>query len=201
MGYSFCRKNREVKQKLTQLCQKFAIRTYYPYRPIMNSKEFKECILIYTDNLFRFSLSIVKNVSSAEDIVQEVFLKLWKIRFDLQAKGNIKSLAFTMTKNLSLDHLRRRKYFEGYEMINTPLLSPSLESSLELRDQLGWVGQIIRVLPESQQMILHLKNIEGLSIKEITEIMNMKENAVSQQLSRARKKIRESYKKIEAYGL
>ncbi|MEO0570974.1 MAG: RNA polymerase sigma factor [Bacteroidota bacterium] len=167
----------------------------------MNSKEFKECILIYTDNLFRFSLSIVKNVSSAEDIVQEVLLKLWKKRFEIDRAGNIKSLTFTMIKNASLDYLRRNKVLEGFETVNGSLFSDSLENRMELKDKLSWVSQIIKGLPETQQMILHLKNIEGLSILETSKIMNMKENTVSQQLSRARKKIRESYKKIEEYGL
>lgn len=171
------------------------------YRRLMNSKEFKECILIYTDNLFRFSLSIVKNVSSAEDIVQEVLLKLWKKRFEIDRAGNIKSLTFTMIKNASLDYLRRNKVLEGFETVNGSLFSDSLENRMELKDKLSWVSQIIKGLPETQQMILHLKNIEGLSILETSKIMNMKENTVSQQLSRARKKIRESYKKIEEYGL
>lgn len=167
----------------------------------MNSEEFKEGILIYTDNLFRFSLSIVKNVSSAEDIVQEVLLKLWKKRFEIERGGNIKSLAFIMTKNVSLDHLRSKKSLEGFDMVNESLFSESLENSMELKDKLSWVSQIIKGLPETQQMVLHLKNIEGLSIVEISRIMHMKENTVSQQLSRARKKIRMSYKKIEEYGL
>ena len=167
----------------------------------MNANQFNQEVLIYTDHLFRFSLNILKDVSLAEDVVQETMIKLWDKRYSLENYKSIKALAYTITKNLCLDNLKKIKKLERLDEVKVGVVSNKLEVELELKDELHWIEDIISKLPKSQQMILHLKNIEDLSIKEIADIMVMKENTICQQLSRARKKIRASYQKIEKHGL
>ena len=87
----------------------------------MKLEEFTSMILPIKDKLYRFSLNIVGNVAEAEDVVQEVFIKLWKKSSEMSVINNKEAWCMTLTKNLSLDKLRskhRRAGFihEGFEV-------------------------------------------------------------------------------------
>ena len=76
----------------------------------MKPSEFNHIILPMRDELLGYALSVTKSEDNAEDIVQEVMLRLWDMRSRLDSRGRLKSLAMTMIHNLYLDQLRHESH-------------------------------------------------------------------------------------------
>ena len=150
------------------------------------------------EKLHNFSRKIVENDADAEDVVQEIFLKLWTMREELDKYGSVEVLAMQMTKNFSLDKLKSRKptsnEFETRHLVSR-LKTP--EEETEERNSVEYIRQLVNQLPYLQQTIMRMKDIEGYELSEIAEITGSQIEAVRTNLSRARKKIREQFLKIE----
>lgn len=158
----------------------------------MNLQDFSRQILPLQNKLFRFAKRILDHREDAEDIIQEVFMKLWDRRDLLDAYRSVEALAMTVTKNMCLDRLKTKKYpvdrmedHSGF-LENLPEVMPK-----DLSDEILRVKQAMKALPQAQQLIMHLRDIEGYDFESIGEILDMSENAVRVNLSRARKRIRE----------
>ena len=146
--------------------------------------------------LYRFAAGLLKDNHEAEDVVQDIFLKLWNMRNMMEDIKNINAFAHTMTRNACLDKLksRRIKYYDdaGPGIPEPAVDDPDPESMTELKDSADRVKVLICNLPEQQRSIIHLRDIDGYSYEEISEIMNMEINAIRVALSRARRSVRES---------
>jgi RNA polymerase sigma factor (sigma-70 family) len=169
----------------------------------MNADEFKQKVIPLSGKLFYLARLLLNNSAEAEDSVQEIFLKLWNLRNNLEEYNNLEAFAMKVTRNWCLDRLKARKpvyidnYTGGYNRHSdreNPL------KLLEQADQLQTVRLIIRELPEQQQTVIQLRDVEGFEYEEIAEIMEMNINAVRVTLSRARNKIREYMVKLDNYG-
>ena len=75
----------------------------------MKSSEFKLLVMPYSSRLYRMAFRLMDSREEAEDIVQEVYVKLWKMRHELDKYNSIEALCVRITRNLCLDQLRRRK--------------------------------------------------------------------------------------------
>ena len=168
----------------------------------MDAKEFKERVLPISQRIFRYANRLLSNEHDAEDVVQEIWLKLWDKREQL---GNIKSMeafAYRMTRNLCLDKIKLKKpqYYddreEGAYRYDEADHRPDPESSLELKDTVERVNQIIGRLPEQQKTLLQMRDVEGLEYEEIADITGLEINAIRVNISRARKKVRETIQKV-----
>ncbi|MEZ5083718.1 MAG: RNA polymerase sigma factor [Bacteroidales bacterium] len=144
------------------------------------------------NKLYRFALRLLRNVQESEDIVQEVFIRLWARKDNIKEYRSIEAFAMTMTKNLCLDKLKSKahstiqltiKHEEADEM--TPFIE------VERNDAYDRVKKLIDQLPEQQRMIIHLRDIEGYEYNEIADVMGISENTIRVNLSRARKKVRD----------
>jgi len=166
----------------------------------MDSKEFKIRVLPLGNKLHRYAAGILKNVHEAEDIVQEIFLKLWNMRHMLNEIQNIDAFSFRMTRNLCLDRLRAAKpslIDEKLEIFleNSEATNSDPENELIINDAVREVENLIERLPEQQRTAIHLRDVEGYSNEEIAEIMDIEVNAVRVNISRARKNVRDSMTK------
>lgn len=164
----------------------------------MDVKRFKSEIIPLRQTLYRTAFKILENEEDAEDAVQETFLKLWNVRSQVFAANNPGGFAMQVAKNCSLDRLKQRKVStEPEEHLlpsgNTPL------NVVEEQDAVRVVKQIIDCLPELQRAIIRMRDIEGYEIEEIADITGTLPSAVAMNLSRARKKVRELYMKINNY--
>jgi RNA polymerase sigma-70 factor (ECF subfamily) len=166
----------------------------------MDINEFRKQIMPLTGRLFHYAYLLLKNKTEAEDAVQEVFLKLWKIRESLDQFNSIEAFSLKVTRNWCLDRIKARKpvYIESY---NTWYDRKSDESdpykTLENTDELSLLFEILEKLPEQQRHIIQLRELENREFEEIAEIMDMNVNAVRVNLSRARNRIREEMTKFE----
>lgn len=167
----------------------------------MTAEEFQIAVLGFKNKLFRLSLSLLANTDEAADAVQEVYLKLWKMRDSLHQYQSKEALAMTMTKNLCLDELKAKrrqnlplKDFDQASQTITP------ERITELHDVAASINQLMEKLPPQQKIVMHLRDIEQYEIIEIAAITGINENAVRVNLSRARKQIREQLIKHNNYA-
>lgn len=159
----------------------------------MNLEDFKQQVLPLKNKLFRFAIRLVENKEEAEDIVQEVLIKLWNRREKLDEYRSIEALAMVTTRNLCLDKLKRSKITaEKMQDLKYDITETQAEQKKDLSDIILRIHKIIQTLPEQQRSIIQLRDIEGYEFEVIAELLDMTENAVRVNLSRARKKIRET---------
>jgi len=166
----------------------------------MDLQEYKIKIYPLKSKLFRFAKRILDHTEEAEDVVQEVFIKLWNRRDKLDEYRSVEALAMITTKNLCLDRIKARRYpVENMDNHRRFIENMPEELNADHSDLIYGIHQAIKLLPEQQQMIIQLRDIEGLEFGEIAEIVEMNENAIRVALSRARKRIRELLTKTKAY--
>jgi len=159
----------------------------------MSLKQFKNDILPVKDKLYRFANSILRNGMEAEDVVQEVFIRLWQRRDHWSEIENIEALTMKMTKNLALDKLRskhnRTDALPDYADWRDDGAQP--DEMTERNDTISRIRTIMQELPEKHRLVMQLRDIEGLSYEEICTTLDMPMSQVKINLFSARKQIRE----------
>jgi RNA polymerase sigma-70 factor (ECF subfamily) len=141
---------------------------------------------------FRLANALLKNREEAEDVVQDILLKLWMLKDEMNEVENLKAYLLRMTRNNSLDKLKTKKIntISLEAMENKAYYSFSVEELQSDRYKRALVA--ICDLPEMQRTVLQMRDVEGISYQEISNILEMEESAVRTNLSRARKKVREA---------
>ncbi len=164
----------------------------------MDTEEFKVRILPLKNKLFRLALRLMRNREEAEDVVQEVMLKIWSMRSDLRKYESVDALMMTMTRNQCLDRLKMKKnkavslvFDVGQNVDDNPYRLS------EQRDMVKTVINLVNQLPEQQKTIIQLRDVEECSFEEMMEITGFDQNYIRVNLSRARKKIRETIEKLQ----
>ena len=158
----------------------------------MDKTVFNRLMAELRPKLYRFALALTKRADEADDAVQEVSLKLWERHDELDALRSVEAYAMSAVRNRCLDaarspHNRTGELIEAIDVVHeqTPY------KSLEQADMVEFVKRLIDRLPEQQQMVIRLRDIEGYELDEIAEILGMNEGAVRTAISRARQKIRD----------
>jgi RNA polymerase sigma factor (sigma-70 family) len=170
----------------------------------MTIEAFQNRVLPSKNKLFRFALKFLGNEEDAKDVVQEVFIRVWNGREQMNEVQNWEAWCMRITRNLSLDKIRSvtRKQTQPIEEtfdIHQDALTPY--ESTEIDESMQRVRMIISTLPEKQRQVIHLRDVEGYSYNEISDILEMDMNQVKVNLFRARNAVREQLTKINAYGL
>ena len=159
----------------------------------MNIAEYKNIVIEMRPKLLIISKKITRNMEDAEDVVQEVCLRLWHMRNDVGQYKSIGSLCVTMTKNLSIDKIRsQKKEWGDSELVDIANDDDEMpDRMLEGKDIKSIIRVVINKLPPLQRQVLLLKDIEGYETDEVVEIVGISSESVRNNLSRARKRLRE----------
>lgn len=169
----------------------------------MELQEFKSKVLPVKDRLYRLALHMLKSVPEAEDILQDAMVRLWNRREQLDAYRSVEALAVTITKNLCLDRLKSKKHKNQLDVQEMELDSGFITpyKKVELSDSVKIMTRAFAALPDQQRLLISLRDVEGYSYEEIAEQTGLEINNIRVGLSRARKKARELYLKIENYEI
>ena len=167
----------------------------------MELQEFKTKVLPVRDRLYRIALKMLGSVEEAEDTLQDVMIKLWDKRAQLDAYNSVEALAVTATKNLCLDKLKSKKHKNQLDVQEMELDSgfASPHRMMEISDSMNTMNKVFSQLPAQQRLLITLRDIEGFSYEEISEQTGLEINNIRVGLSRARKKAKETYLKVENY--
>lgn len=143
--------------------------------------------------------AILHDEEEASDALQEAFCRLWPRRDRIKDEQEASALAVTTVRNICIDTLRKQHRAPHYELDaerDAPL-SDSAQEEMEKREHFNLVNRIIEThLTRMQQKILQMKDLEGQEINEIAQELHMQPAAVRMNLSRARKTVREHYKRF-----
>lgn len=145
------------------------------------------------------AMAILPNEEDAADALQDAFCKLWPRRDTINDEAKAEALTGITVRNICIDRTRKRELptvplDEEHDTVDTET------TYKEREERYNTVKAIIdNELTQLQRTIVELKEIEGLEIEEIARRQNMTESAVRMNLSRARNKIRECYRKEAAH--
>ena len=170
----------------------------------MDAQAFKQLILPTKNRLYRMALSLLKDGEEANDILQEAMLRLWTHRQKLAECQSAEAFALRVTRNLCLDRIKSKGYKNRAgqaEMPDWGSAEATPYRKLELMDSEQLMKRLLTVLPEQQQTIIRLRDVEELSYEEIEEVTGLSVNTIRVNLSRARKAVRENFIKINNYEL
>lgn len=158
----------------------------------MEQDEFKRKVLPMREQLYGYAQRLLEDGDDAEDIIQEVLLKLWYMKERLMDYRSIPALSVQITKHLCLNRIKT--YGRSRERLDTLVVAsdaPSPHAELEQKDHAAQVMKIIDRLPGLQQTILRMRHVDGFEIGEIADLTGSSPEAVRVNLSRARKRVRE----------
>lgn len=145
--------------------------------------------------MFRIAFRLLENSDEAQDVVQEVFVKLWEKRNEMNSISNAESFCVVMVKNQCLDVLRaarnRSVPFESAYVDNNE--NQSFMNDFENKEALEIVEGLIEKLPEQQKLIFKLRHNDDCSLEEIEQITGLSAVNVRVILSRVRKTIKEQF--------
>lgn len=157
---------------------------------------FDQVYELYSHKLYSFIFRILKNEAEADDIVQEVFVKIWESREKLGDYRLLNSYIFTIAYNNSIDLIRKRinnnKYLEHLKNSSVIQTPPGTISEVEFNELSDRVEKLIGDLPERQKQVYLLHREEGLTYPEIAERMGISKNTVENHMVKALKYLREN---------
>lgn len=153
----------------------------------------------FKNKLFRYALNMLRNDLDAEDVIQELLVRIWQRKEQFDQIENKEAWCMTVTRNLCIDKIRSRKHnnqdVSEYKFIADHGATPDIIT--EDRESLKIVMDVLNSLPENQREIIHLRDVEGYTYKEIAEITGLTEDQVKINLFRSRQRLKEKLKNFK----
>ncbi|MEI6062075.1 MAG: RNA polymerase sigma factor [Bacteroidota bacterium] len=164
----------------------------------MTKEEFQKEVIPLGDKMYRMACRLLGNSDSARDVLQELFLKLWEKRDELNKLSSIDAFACTVLKNKCLDKLRLQKPTVDVDTLQSYGNHP--EAVFDHTESISEIRKAILLLPEKQRVIMQMRDIDGCTFEEIAILADISENNARVQLCLARKKVKEEIMKVYKYG-
>jgi RNA polymerase sigma-70 factor (ECF subfamily) len=159
-------------------------------------KAFDGIYKMYAKRLYAYSLQFTKSSEDAEEIVQDVFVKLWTNREKIKQEDTLRSLLFIMTKHHLINAFHSKvnePIYEDFVDYKNEISVNDTGQQLEYEDFERKFTKAVMQLPLTQQKVVKLSKIEQLSNKEIAEKLSLSEQTVKNQLSIALKELRKAF--------
>jgi RNA polymerase sigma-70 factor (ECF subfamily) len=170
----------------------------------MQHPVFEQQILPASGKMFRFARKILGDSEDAKDVVQDGLLRIWDQRVKLSEIENPEAWGMQVIKNLCLDRLKgnviRQKAANRLKQ-QPHLLYPTPYQQVETKSEMARLAALIEALPERYRMIIHLREVEEYSYKEIASIMEWTMAEVKVNLFRARQLLKKKLTENTTYGL
>ena len=162
-----------------------------------DSIAFDELYRLYYNKVYSFSYRYLQNKHDAEEVVQELFIKVWNSREKLKDIKNLNAwlftIAFNQIRKIFRNMAMEKRKLETY-VISSVFDNSSVISEVEFNDLMTKAGDIIDKLPSRQKTVLLLSIREGLSSTEISGKLNINKRTVENHLSNARAFLKKVFK-------
>jgi RNA polymerase sigma-70 factor (ECF subfamily) len=137
----------------------------------------------YQEKVFRSVYSILKEAARAEEVTQDIFLKMWQVLPDYDGRSSLSTWLYTITRNTALSALRAESYrktcpIEDYE-------PPA--ANWEAGPHQVEIKQLVQRLPEVQQQVITLFYLQDRSVEDVAQVLDLPEGTVKSHLHRARR--------------
>lgn len=166
-----------------------------------NEGAFEKLFRRYYKNLIRFAWGYVESEAIAEEIVQELFTKIWEKRNELEITTSVKSYLFSASRNMSIDYLKHREVVQDWENDKraTYMDKPherKLSEDVHNKIMLEEVEDAIKSLPERRRLIFILSRYQDMTYKEIAQLLDISVNTVETQIVRALAALRNKFSTV-----
>ncbi|SEL39088.1 RNA polymerase sigma factor [Parapedobacter koreensis] len=148
---------------------------------------------LHSEQVYQLAFRFLKDAAWSEEIVQDVFLKLWLNRNGLDEQGNMWRYLYVIAKRLCLNKLREiRKSAILFDQLiqGMEAAKDEVEEQLMAEELEGYAQQLIASLPKQQQLIFKLSRVDGLSHKEIAVQLGLSPNTVKNHMVQALKRLK-----------
>lgn len=162
-----------------------------------DTKAFNLLFSIYGPRLYAFTNGYLKSKFESEEVVQEVFLTIWRKRKDIDSTLSFKSYLFKIAWHLILEAFNKVRKLEKFkhEMLNQAIsFTSDMDERLDYQMLLERVESIIKKLPTRQREILIMRKKEGIAVKEIARQLEVSPKTVENHLTKALKNLKKELK-------
>lgn len=167
----------------------FIIRSKLQNKYIMTGKDYKQYINNYSDDLLRYLAKNLQDIDEAKDILQDTFIALWENRTRIE-NNKVKSWLFTVAHNKMLKLIRHNKIKQN--VFDSEFVRQENETTIKQSiENMQQIDYLLSKLNQTQRQCLTLKEWNGFSIKEISQIVNISEQNVKINIFRAKIKLKE----------
>ena len=151
-----------------------------------DTQAYRQLFLLFYPSLVIFAVSIIKSKQLAEEIVSDVFIKIWEKRHQLDKVENLSYYLFTAVKNRCLNQLHDSRNREGIDINDTIFEFKSLYHDPEQKfisaEMIKEIQSSIRQLPPRCQLIFKLVKEDGLKYKEVADLLHLSVKTVENQM-------------------
>lgn len=148
----------------------------------MTTTEYNSCADQYSDGVYRFILKNIRDKDTAQDIVQESYVRMWERVKEISFE-KAKAYLFTTAYHTMIDHIRKYQRLTSIEDSYSETPDDSTEMFNDLKEV---INEAVAKLPEIQRSVILLRDYEGYSYEEIGEITGLNESQVKVYIFRAR---------------
>ena len=146
-----------------------------------DSSAFEKLYYVYVERVYYFALRYVKNASDAEEVVQEVFTKIWESRHNIKPELSFSGYLLTTTKNTIFNDNRKKVNHQAYTTYIINYLQNNMkdvEDEIIFNDLMNLLKKMIEKLPAKRQEIFRLCRFEGLPYKEVSAKLGISEKTI-----------------------
>jgi RNA polymerase sigma-70 factor (ECF subfamily) len=170
---------------------------------------FEYLVQKYRRPMVSFMFRMAHNSAAAEDLAQEVFLRVYRSRESYEASAKFTTWLYRIATNLAVNHARDTRHERPENMVNldeadsdtgqTPDLAdstPTIEEDIVRQERLTAIRQKVQALPERQRMAVAMHKYQQMDYKQIAEVLKLSESATKSLLFRAYETLREQLKEF-----
>lgn len=157
-----------------------------------DEEAFSQLYNFYKTPALRFSISLLKDEEEAENLTQELFLKIWIRREQIKPEQNFTSFLFTCLRNMAFDYFKKMEKNQQMRLNYLDMMDVQSDDEMEETERrICNVQNAVESLSTKRKQILKLNIEEGKSYQEIAEFLRISKNTVKNQLVKAKQLLRE----------
>jgi RNA polymerase sigma-70 factor (ECF subfamily) len=160
----------------------------------MDRNAFEQQACSWREKALSVSMSYGAGMDEAEDIAQDVMLRLWQMHDELERYRSVEAIVTLMARHLLRNH-QRRKPSEALEEAMIISLTTDPHEELEIKENDEWLTKKLEQLPTTQRTLLYMRQVERRSHEEIARLLGIEITSVSTLLARARRTLLEDIKR------